>query len=180
MENGEWRSRRGRERGKPTETTCARRQLPKNKNSTTHSARKAHHPALRLPAVSLDIPLVDAGLGEGRITCQNSSALRPSPGHHPPYAHQPANFFASLWDGKLIFHLFGASVQSRKLYSAPQIIAGDKKQAMTCQCLHLDAGLGGQALLRHCHSHAGNGPHRNRCLISNPLPRQLVSFVSGA
>lgn len=67
----------------------------------------------------------------------------------------------------------------KTVFSAPQIIAGEKKQAMTCQCLHLDAGLGGQALLRHCHSHAGNGPHRNRCLISNPLPRQLVRFVSG-
>lgn len=106
MENGEAEG----ERGKPT---CDRRQLPKNKNSTTHSARKAHHPALRLPAVSVDIPLGDAGWGEGRITCQkspNPPTKSSSPGH-PQLSLRPAacQLFCCFTLGrKHSFHLFYA------------------------------------------------------------------------
>ena len=108
---GEWR----RESGKRKETTCDRRQLLKNKHSTTHGARKARHPALRLPAVSVgfDIPLGDAG-GESHAKnhpTRNLAKVTVSP--LQTRSNLTASFFFSF--GKLSFLLCIA--QSRKLYS---------------------------------------------------------------
>lgn len=154
---------KARERGKPTETTCDRRQLPKNKNSTTHSARKAHHPALRLPAVSVAIPLVDAGWGEGRITCQKSSILRPSPGQpfFRPSACQLSDFTLGR---KTQLPFIFCSAHEKSVLSAPQTTASSTKRAMTCQCLHLDAWSWQPSDTASPSLTCRKGPHRNRCL----------------
>lgn len=153
---GEWR----RESGKRKETTCDRRQLLKNKHSTTHGARKARHPALRLPAVSVgfDIPLGDAG-GESHAKnhpTRNLAKVTVSP--LQTRSNLTASFFFFFWKTQL--PSLHCSIE-KIVFSALQINTMHKRKPMTCQCLHLDACLGSQATLRHCRSHAGNGPHRN-------------------
>lgn len=162
MKNGEWRSQR--ERGNPTETTCDRRQLPKNKNSTTHSARKAHHPALRLPAaVSVDIPLVDGEWGG-----ESHAKSHPSSDQvqvSPPSAHQPANLLSAFTLGrKTQLPFIFCSAHEKPVLSAPQTTASSTKRAMTCQCLHLDAWSWQPSDTASPSLTCRKGPHRNRCL----------------